>query len=305
MKIDIPYLVGESRLVYPAAPSYATEKWFINDHCFVIDREGTVHFLGINNPYPEDLNQLYVVHPFLGHAVTKNPLESWERKADALDDSGESRYLGAAYVVWLEDQRCYVMLFESKIDGHRVLELAYSEDLYKWERSRQKILSNLPETTRDPCIVQMEDSRFFIYLCTPNPEGSSITVTETRDFKTFEHTRICLNLKDGVTYGGMESPLMIRHNGLFYLFFTYAHRHYYEEIVCVSDKPDEFSMDRVVTTLYGHACELLNWQGKTYISSCGPEDSQNLNNHGLYLAELRWLPQDYKNRIKRKLAKSF
>ncbi|MCK4629387.1 MAG: hypothetical protein KAT56_10315 [Sedimentisphaerales bacterium] len=95
-------------------------------------------------------------------------------------------------------------------------------------------------------------------------------------------------LNDGVKWGGAESPLVVYRNGLYYLFFTYAHRHYYETIVCVSQKCDEFSMDAVVTTLYGHAVEILEYQGKAYLSSCGPEDKQWINRHGLYLAELAW-----------------
>ncbi|MBU8901800.1 MAG: hypothetical protein KOO69_03590, partial [Victivallales bacterium] len=63
----------------------------------------------------------------------------------------------------------------------------------------------------------------------------------------------------------------------------------YETVVCVSDKYDDFSMNNIVTTIFGHASEIFNYKGTTYISSCGPEDDQVLNTHGLYLAELAWL----------------
>ncbi len=260
-------------------------KWYINDHCFFIDKKGVLHFFGINNPYPPKGKKLYRYHPFLGHAITTNPLTKWKRSSNAIDDSSGAESLGAPFVVWLKQQKRYVMLFESRIDDHRVLELAYSDDLYKWQRTGKPVLSHLAESKRDPFISQKEDGTFLIYLCTPNPKGSRITVTETRDFKTFENTRTCLSIDDGISWGGAESPLVVYRNGLYYLFFTYAHRHYYETIVCVSQKCDEFSMDAVVTTLYGHAAEILEYRGKTHLSSCGPEDKQWINRHGLYLAE--------------------
>lgn len=131
-----------------------------------------------------------------------------------------------------------------------------------------------------------DDGSFLIFLCTPNPEGSSITVTRTTDFAHFDSPKTCLLIRDGVPWGGMESPFVVHRNRLYYLFFTHAHRHYYETVVCSSETVERFSTDNIVTTLYGHAAEVFNYQGKTFISSSGPEDGQRLNRHGLYLAQL-------------------
>ena len=176
-QVEIPYLKGESKLVYPPDPAGAKGKWYINDHCFVTDKKGVLHFFGINNPYPPKGKKLYRYHPFLGHAITTNPLTKWNRSSNAIDDSSGAEYLGAPFVVWLKQQKRYVMLFESKIDGHRALELAYSDDLHKWQRTGKPVLSHLAEDKRDPFIMQKEDGTFLIYLCTPHPKGSRITVT--------------------------------------------------------------------------------------------------------------------------------
>lgn len=288
MKAELPYIKGESKLVYEPAPDGAGDRWFINDHCFIEDATGVLHCYCINNPYPPQGKELYSYHPYLGHATSVAPAQAWQRQGFALDDSRGAEYLGAPFVVWMNDQRRYVMLFESKIDGHRTLELAYSADLSCWNRTGIPVLPGLSEAKRDPCILAQDDGSFLVYLCTPNSEGSSITVTRTTDFVHFESPKTCLLVRDGVTYGGMESPFVVYRNGLYYLFFTYAHRHYYETVVCYSEAADRFSIDNIVTTLYGHAAELLTYQGKTYMSSCGPEDGQRLNRHGLYLAELEW-----------------
>jgi hypothetical protein len=204
----------------------------------------------------------------------------------ALDDSRGTAYVGAPFVVWLEEQGEYVMVFQSMSNGHRMLELAYSADLEHWERTGRPILDYLPEGSRDPCVIRNDDGSFLLYLATPTPTGSSITVTRTRDFKQFDTTHTCLTIKDAIWYSGAESPFVLQRNGLYYLFVTYAHRHYFETLVYLSHRPDRFST--IITTLYAHAPEILQWHGKEYITSCGPEGRGPLDKHGLYMAELRW-----------------
>ncbi len=290
--LEIPYIKGESKLIYPPDPDPGNELWYINDHCFITDNKGILHFFGINNPYSVNRNdraELYRNHPYLGHATSVAPEDTWHREDFALDDSQGAEYLGAPFVVWIAAQKRYAMLFESRIDNHRVLELAYSSDLFHWHRTNTPALEKLPEATRDPSILKQDDGSFLIFLCTPHPEGSSVTVTKTFDFESFGSAQTCLLIKDGIIGSSSESPFVVKRNGLYYLFFTYAHRHYYETVVCVSDKFDDFSMKNVVTTIYGHASEIFDYEGQTYISSCGPEDDQALNLHGLYLSEFDWL----------------
>ena len=288
MDYQVPYIVGESRLVYEPEPLKEVAPWFINDHCFVADAQGLLHLFCINDPYPPEGKGLYSYHPFLGHATTPSPLAGWQRESFVFDERERSEYVGAPYVVRLDGAQKYVMVFETKHTGRRGLELAWSDDLYQWDRTNQRVPANLSDDARDPCILKAEDGSFRIYLCTPDPGGSAIVLLRTTDFQSFQEPVLCLQIADGITYGGMESPFVVERGGLFYLFFTYAHRHYYETVVTVSDRCDAFTMDNVITTLYGHASEIVTYEGETYISSCGPEDMQRLNRHGLYLAKLAW-----------------
>ncbi|MBU8902708.1 MAG: hypothetical protein KOO69_08210, partial [Victivallales bacterium] len=251
--LEIPYIKGESKLVYPPAPDSSNELWFINDHCFITDSKGILHFFGINNPYPANRNdraELYRKHPYLGHASSSDPMEKWLRASCALNDIDGEQYLGAPYIVWIENQKKYIMVFESKINGRRTLELAYSENLFNWKRTGTSIDSGLPAGTRDPFILKNENNIYNIYLCYPRDlEGSSVIVMQTEDFSSFTAPKVCLHIEDGIAWSGAESPFVVKRNGLYYLFFTYAHRHYYETVVCVSDKFDDFSMKNVVTTI--------------------------------------------------------
>ena len=54
LRAEIPYLKGESRKIFDAKPSqdFDESKWFTNDHCFIEDKQGSLHWFGINNPYP-------------------------------------------------------------------------------------------------------------------------------------------------------------------------------------------------------------------------------------------------------------
>jgi hypothetical protein len=90
-------------------------------------------------------------------------------------------------------------------------------------------------------------------------------------------------------WGPLESPFVLVHQGLYYLFVNHSHHQYEETLVFVSHDPRRFEWDRPLCTLFGHACEILAWGGKTYISHCGIEDRHWAQDSGLYLAELGWL----------------
>ncbi len=73
------------------------------------------------------------------------------------------------------------MIFESFLEGKRALEFAYSENLYNFKRSYQSFFTNLGHTKRDPCIIRDGDS-YIVYICNPDPGGSAVSVTVTKDF---------------------------------------------------------------------------------------------------------------------------
>ena len=259
--------------------------WFFNDHCFFEDQNGLLHLFGINNPYPEDDGVLYQFHPFISHFVTNDPLSGWQPVGFALDESSGTEYLGAPFV-FRHHQGGYRMILESLRKGVRILEMAESADLYDWKRLGEPLFEELGYTKRDPCVVY-EKSTYRIYLCNPRQGKSVITLAETDDFRKFRYTDV-LSIDDGSGYGGIESPFVLKHENWFYLFFTYAHRQYYETIVVPSDRHDSFSMDNCLTTLFGHASEIFAYNGVFYFSSAGPEDYQELNDHGIKLVELKW-----------------
>lgn len=296
-KAEIPYIFGESKLIIHPKPESVKEKgkWFTNDHCFVIDHDSTIHWFGINNPFPPKGKELYRYHPYIGHLTTKNPTGDWKRLSYALDESKGTEYLGAPYVIWHDESQKWVMVLETWLDKRR-LEVAWSTDLMNWERTRKAILpENLWVSTRDPHIMKGADGKYWIHVVSTGNNGVNQTQVlriKTKDFITFENPQTILGINDNDWATLIESPFLLERNGLWYLFFTYAHRRYTETIVVVSDNPDSFDYyNHTLTTLFGHAAEIFNFKGKSYISSCGPEDNQYLNQHGVTLSEIRWAKQ--------------
>lgn len=292
-KAEIPYLNGESRTIIDAKPGTEYEgDWFTNDHCFIIDHDGMLHWIGINNPFPPEGKKLYRYHPYLGHLISDSPTSTWKRLPFALDESKGTEYLGAPFVVWLEESQRWVMVVEVRLDQRR-LEVCWSDDLITWERTKKAILPDkLWISTRDPHIMKRPDGYYWIHVVSAENNGvkqSQVLRIKTKDFVNFEDPVTILSINDNDYETFMESPFMVERKGLWYLFFTYAHRRYEETIVIVSDNPDHFDYPQnVLTTLFGHASEIFTFGGKTYISSCGPEDHQFANTHGVTLAELKW-----------------
>lgn len=296
-KAEIPYLKGESRMVFHPNPDRENDdrKWFTNDHCFIEDAAGTLHWFGINNPFPPKGKELYRYHPYIGHLTTENPVGKWNRLPHAVDESKGTEYLGAPYVVWHDESKRWVMVLETWLDERR-LEVAWSDNLQKWERTKKAILPDkLWISSRDPHIMKGPDGKYWIHVVSTGNKGvkqTQVLRIRTKDFVNFEDPETILGINDNNWATLIESPFLLERNGLWYLFFTYAHRRYAETLVVVSDNPDSFDYENnTLTTMFGHAAEIFTYKGKTYISSCGPEDAHYLNKHGVTLAELGWAKQ--------------
>lgn len=292
-KSEIPYLNGESRTIIDPKPGPEYDgEWFANDHCFITDHDGMLHWIGINNPFPPEGKKLYRYHPYLGHLITDSPMDNWKRLPFALDESKGTEYLGAPFIVRHDESDRWVMVVETFLDNRR-LEVCWSSDLLTWERTKKAILPDkLWISTRDPHIMKGTDGKYWIHVVSAENNGvkqSQVLRIKTTDFVHFENPITILGIKDNDWETFMESPFLLQRKGLWYLFFTYAHRRYTETIVIVSDDPEHFEYPQnCLTTLFGHAAEIFSYKGKTYISSCGPEDHHFINTHGVTLAELKW-----------------
>jgi len=308
--VELPFIDGPFELVYePNADDPPT--WYVNDHALFAAPDGKVHFFGIQNPFPkvddaiESLAShrgemstwpqavtymkklLYkpATHRYCGHAVADHPMGPWTRHDPVLvaETAAGEMSIGAPFVVE-HGGRFWMMLDSREL-------LAHSRDLYHWQRAETPIDRNrLGKNWRDPCIQKLPDGTYLMVFCSSHESGrSGVGVASSRDLVTWEPHGHCLVTEDYCPWSANESPFLVPRGGLFYLFYTFAHRHYYETRVLVSNDWRHFDPEAVITTLYAHAAEILTFEGQDYISCCGMEDPQYLNRHGLYLARLNWL----------------
>lgn len=288
---DIPYLKGQSKIAFHPKPEGLKDnnEWFTNDHSFIEDKDGTLHWFGINNPFPPKGKELYRYHPYLGHLSTTDPKGKWTRHPHAIDESKGTEYVGAPYVIWHDESKRYAMVVETRLENTRRLEVCWSTNLMEWKRTHKAILPDkLWISTRDPHIIKGEDGKYWIHVVT---RPTSVIRIKTKDFETFENPQTILTINDIKWATLIESPFIIQHKKVWYLMFTYAHKRYTETVVVVSKDPNHFDYEsNTITTLFGHASKVFTYKGRSYISSCGPEDGQ-FNSHALTLAELKWAKQ--------------
>lgn len=294
-QVEIPYVAGAFQHVLEppgqreARKMRSTEQWYINDHCFVAGPEGRIHWFGITNPYPPEGQQLYGPgsHRHLGHASAPAPFGPWEEHPHVVAlPEGTEENIGASFAL-RRGEKYYLF---ANYSGEQGQYFATSRDLFSWEREPGPV-PLLGEGMRDPCLVELEDGTYLLYVCM-GQDGYAVTgLAESRDLRNWTPLPPALVTDVKGSWGPLESPFVHRHEGLYYLFVNHSHRQYEETLVFVSEDPRHFDWEQPLTTMFAHATEIFTWEGKDYLSHCGIEDrhwSGAEGQYGLWLAELGW-----------------
>jgi hypothetical protein len=326
-QLEVPVIEGELKLVYEPKPT-APNTWFVNDHTLIQDKQGRIHFLGIENPYPttgqacewvkDEIQQtdrpfiltlkrmmgrhLYrrnkaeKTHLRVGHAVAESIMGPWKRLPAVLDASQPnaiSKRYASTFAV-NHDHRYWLFVHSDGTGIYTSQDLndwTYVENATPWEGGSEKVFGKAGH--RDPCIRQLQDGSFLQYFACTDVHGRYIIgLASSSDLKIWHKEKPCYveEIPDfDLNYGIFESPFVVNRNGLYYLFVCFAHRHYYETFIVVSDNPYHFSPDNKITTLMTHAPEIIEIDGQMYMSSCGVEDPQNVKHSGLWMTLLKWL----------------
>jgi arabinan endo-1,5-alpha-L-arabinosidase len=263
----------------------AAKPWYINDHSFIKGPDGKWHMFGITGPNsPEKWDESQ-----FAHAVADSLMGKWVEKPFALKVRKDlfETVLWAPHVIKHGD--LYYMFYCGGDDNHHryQINLAISKDLYEWTRYPGNPLFTDGYDGRDPFIFRDEFNNRWImyYTATSKPEGGEHIVAARISYDLVNWTKdryvVFRDPEKGTWGGNTESPFVVQRGHWFYMFMGPG-ASYKTTKVYKSNDLFNWSMSDEVADLTSHAAEIINDNGKWYISHCG------LNQGGLYLAPLFW-----------------
>jgi arabinan endo-1,5-alpha-L-arabinosidase len=299
---DVRVSAGEFVRIYD--PSVGeSEPWYVNDHTFVRDHQGTWHLIGITHAepaFPRD-------EKHLAHATAPALHGPWTKQAFALstDRSWGERHLWAPYVLHHDERYWMFVCAGGASPAEYRIHLATSDDCTTWQRHPDNPLVVDGYEARDPMVLRVDDRWVLYYTATSEREGGRhvVVATESDDLVHWEGRRIVYTDPLSGTFGGpTESPFVFEHGGRFHLFIgpdwqghldalardgRFDWKPYRGTRVLASDDPLRFDLDGQVGFLDAHAAEVVvDEAGKTWVSHCG------WNQGGVYLAPLSWAGAD-------------
>lgn len=275
----VPVVVGPFQRVFrPTGTRY------LNDHTLTREANGRWHLFGITHESDGDPSR----ELSLLHATAPALFGPWSDAGDALHSQPPEEALWAPFVLPVGGGR-WAMFYYGNTPDHRVLR-AESADLHRWERSAASAPGG-----RDPFVLRVGEI-WYLYSVGADEEREvgQILVSESRDLVRWSDARVVL--ADPVAsfgWGNLESPMVVRRGGEFYLFVTRTSpspHDYARTVVFASGDPTRFAWEPV-TELLAHAAEVIEDGGEWFITSAGWTAQMGERWRGLSVAPLAWAPR--------------
>jgi beta-fructofuranosidase len=262
------------------------EPWYINDHCFIQDTNGTWHMFGITRQEPG--RPMQEIH--FAHATARTLLQQpWDKQPFALDVATNppwnETHLWAPDVIYYN--QLYYMFYCAGGQDHTKykIHLATSPDLKTWTRSPKNPMVVDGFDARDPFILRVKNKWVMYYDATSKPSGGFhvVAFVTSDDLVTWSHRGTAFtDPLMGSGAGDTESPFVVQRGDSYYLFI--GPRDGYDGTdAFVSRDPFHWNPGDRVGHFFAHAAEVVrDNNGKWYISRAG------WGRGGLYLAPLIW-----------------
>lgn len=262
------------------------EPWYLNDHCFIQNDQGTWHLFGITHAEPADP----LDEDSFAHATSPRLLsQTWTKQKPALTVEAGSpwneAHLWAPHVVQ-HDGLYYMFYCGGDADHTRYkIQLATSKDLVNWKRHPKNPMIVDGYDARDPFVLRADGKWYLYYTATSEPAGGNYVVArvESDDLIHWSRKITVFTDKTKGTWGGpTESPFVVRRGTKNYLFIG-PRGGYDGTDVFVSDALDRWDAANLVGHIPAHAAEVVrDAEGKWYVSRAG------WGRGGVYLAPLQW-----------------
>lgn len=259
------------------------QHWYINDHTIIKGPDGLWHMFGITHTEPADP----LDEKSFAHATSKN-LRSpqWAKQPFALtaDPKQGEWHLWAPHII-LNQGTYYMFYCAGGPDGSQYkISLAFSKDLWHWERYAGNPLFIDGFDARDPFVTKIDGQWVMYYTANSAPTGGNhiVAYRTSTDLLHWSKRSIALTHPKTGTWGGpTESPFVVFRNGHYYLFngpvVGYSGTAVYE-----SEDPFNFDVGRQIGLINSHAAEVIQEENSWFITHAG------WGQGGLFLAPLNW-----------------
>lgn len=278
--MKIPYIAEDWRVLFKPEK----QGNYVNDHTIVMGSDGKWHLYGITSFGGGSFAERYFVHG-VGDSLTF-PLAEVGRSVD--------RGTPAWAPCVIRKDEDYYMFY-----GPSPTSLAVSFDMYEWF-GHTVTLRNEPVMAahRDHFVLEVEKEKYLMYVAGVHEKKGAVSLFSSTDLLTWDYEGLALSSGDGAPlhpgWGALESPFVVKKDGLYYLFVTYtdcSDETYNDTLVFCSEDPrrfGEYNGDEPITRLYAHAPEILEVDGEYYITTCGWNGKPNPNPGCVSIARLGW-----------------
>lgn len=282
--MKVPYISGEWKILFKP------EKYgnYVNDHTIIKGSDGCWHLYGITSKGGHSCEERYFVH---------GKGESLESVFSEVGKSIDRGTLAWAPCVVKKDENYYMFY------GPSPTSLAVSFDMYEWF-GYNVTLKNEPlmGAHRDHFVLKLEENKYLMYVVGVCNKKSAVSCFSSCDLLTWNFEGFALTSADAAPlnpgWGAMESPFVLKRDGLYYLIITYTNSSdetYNDTLVFCSEDPLSFGEYNggtggamPITKLFAHAPEIIVDNGKTYITTCGWLDKPVPHKGCVSIARLEW-----------------
>ena len=281
--MNIPYIAGKWRILFKPEKNGN----YVNDHSIVVGSDGRWHLYGITSFEGKPAHERYFVHG-VGESLDK-PFTEVGRSID------RGTLAWAPCVV--EKDENYYMFY-----GPSPTSLAVSFDMYEWFGTVVSLNGEpLMGAHRDHFVLKISDDEYLMYIVGVHEKRGAVSCFSSSDLLTWNFENFVLTSGENApltpAWGAFESPFVIKKDGLFYLFVTYtdcSDATYNDTLVFCSDDPKNFGIyngdggTKPIAKLHAHAAEVIEHNGKFYITTCGWNTKPNPNKGAVSIAQLEW-----------------
>ena len=281
--MKIPYVSGDWRSLF-RPQQYGN---YVNDHSLIKDSKGLWHLFGITSFGGNPPDERYFTHG-VGTSLDGEFIEQ-----KPVIDRGTLAWAPCV----IEKDGDYYMFY-----GPSPTSLAVSPDMYEWFGTNVTLKNEpLMGAHRDHFVLKLDDGSYLMYVSGIYKRRSAISCFSSSDLLTWNFEGYALSSGENAplnpAWGAMESPFVVKKDDEYYLFVTYtncARDNYCNTMVFCSKDPKNFGVfdgdegDRPITVLNTHAPEIVEENGKYYITTCGWRGYPNPYEGSVSIAPLDW-----------------